>query len=141
MEQGTDMILWPEKIQFGKRYIKILDVSSGRYTIPYSEIVAACLSIFDRQSGMYYEPEITEITGMMEGDLILYDSAHRRWRIKTESTDRTAGIMIEELAVRAQHIWIGGGENPLNPEEKADFEQLRKMTELMRTCEKTATFV
>lgn len=122
--------LRPEKIQFTGNEIKILQSGFDRYAIPYKRILRACVSIYDRQSGTYYEPEIAEITGEMEGDLLLYDCERRRWRLQTELTDRKAGAMIEELVMRAPYILIGGGGFDLDNDE--DFDQLTLMTKLMR---------
>lgn len=110
MGRERTITLRPEKIQFTSNGIKILNSGSDRYTIPYKGIIWACVSIYDRQSGSYHEPEITEITGEMEGDLLLYDAMRRRWRLQTELTDKKAGAMIEELVVRAPYILIGGGQ-------------------------------
>ncbi len=128
--QERKIILRPEKIQFTGNGLRILHSGFDRYTIPYKRIIRACVSIYDRQSGTCYEPEITEITGEMEGDLLLYDCERRRWRLQTELTDRKAGAMIEELVMRAPYILIGGGWFDLDNEE--DFDQLTLMTRLMR---------
>ena len=101
--QERKIILRPEKIQFTGNGLRILHSGFDRYTIPYKRIIRACVSIYDRQSGTCYEPEITEIT---------------------------AGAMIEELVMRAPYILIGGGWFDLDNEE--DFDQLTLMTRLMR---------
>lgn len=108
--QEKNITLKPEKIQFHSNGIKILGSESDSYMIPYNGIIKACVSVYDKQSGIYYEPDVMEITGEMEGDLLLYDSARRKWRLQTELTGQKAGTMIKELLMRAPYILIGGAD-------------------------------
>ncbi len=133
MGHEITITLRPEKIQFSSNCIKIVNGGLGRYTIPYSGIIWACVSVYDSQSGTYYEPEITEITKETEGVLHFYDSTHCKWCLQTELTGQTAGSMIEELAMHAPYILIGRS-MWFNLEIEEDFDQLAGMTGLMREC-------
>lgn len=109
MQEKSQITLRPEKIQFSSRSMKISDPDHGGYKIPYREIIHVSLMIPGREEGTCYEPEITDITGDMEGDLILCDSKCCKWRIHPELTGMTAGSLLENLTMHAPYILVGGG--------------------------------
>ena len=111
--------------------MKILDSHRGRYKIPYQKIVSAFLRIQDGESGICYEPEITDITRDMNGDLILYDTENSRWRIQMDLAESTAGSVLADLAVRAPYILIGR-QSWLDVDEEEDFAEAVRMTAVMR---------
>lgn len=123
--------LRPERIQFGRDSMKISDSHYGGYKIPYQKIVVVCLSIPDKESGVYQEPEITDITADMEGDLILYDSDYCRWRIQTDLIDRTAGRLLEELAMLVPYLFMGE-QSWLDVDNEEEFGEAVRMTNAMR---------
>ena len=71
MEENLDITLRPVKISFTASCIKIADLNCGKYRVPYKGIVLACLCVCDGESDVGYEPDITDITGDMDGELIL----------------------------------------------------------------------
>ncbi len=109
MQEKSQITLRPERIQFSSHSMKISDPDHGGYKIPYREIVLASLLAPGREEGTCYEPEITDITGDMEGDLILCDSKCCKWRIHPELTGMTAGSLLENLIIHAPYILVGGG--------------------------------
>lgn len=131
MEENLDITLRPVKISFTASCIKIADLNCGKYRVPYKGIVLACLCVCDGESDVGYEPEITDITGDMDGELILYDAGRRRIRIKTDLAGKTAGAFFLELAIRAPYILLGG-QPWLCMEEKADYAQAGEMVRVMR---------
>lgn len=133
MEKSLDIILKPEKVCFTKTGIRIMDSRLGRYKIPYRELVLAGIKAADRESGGYYEPEITEITEDTDGELILCDSRNRRFSIRTELTGRTAGNMISELGMRAPYILIGK-QDWFDMDDEEAFGEIDSMVKLMRGC-------
>lgn len=133
MGKESQITIRPEQIRFGSHNMKISGSDCGRYKIPYHEIVAAFLQIPDEESGTYHEPDITEITRDLKGDLILYDSGHGRWRIRTDLTGMAAGGLLEDLAIHAPYILIGGSEKSwLDLDNAEEFAEAVKMTEIMR---------
>lgn len=131
MAERMYITLRPEQIHLGGSCMKILDSHRGRYKIPYQEIVSAFLSIPDRESGVYYEPDITDITRDMNGDLILYDTANSRWRIQMDLAESTAGNVLADLAVHAPYVLLG--RQPwLDVDDEEDFAEAVKMTAAMR---------
>ena len=111
MEENLDITLRPVKISFTASCIKIADLNCGKYRVPYKGIVLACLCVCDGDSDVGYESEITDITGDMDGELILYDAL--------------------ELAIRAPYILLGG-QPWLCMEEEADYAQAGEMVRVMR---------
>lgn len=131
MAERMCITLRPERIHLSGSSMKILDSHRGRYKIPYQEIVSAFLRIPDRESGIYYEPEVTDITRDMNGDLILYDTENSRWRIQMDLAESTAGSVLADLAVRAPYILIG--RQPwLDVDDEEDFAEAVRMTAAMR---------
>lgn len=130
MERKAGIILKPSGIRFTGSCIKLGDSRSGEYRIPYKDLVLAGIRIYDKASGSYYEPEVTDITKDMEGDLILYDFRHVRWQIRTEASGKRAGALIEELAVRRPGILIGR-QTWADIENDEDFEEIGNMVRLM----------
>lgn len=131
MEEKPDMMLRPERIQIGRSSIQIMDPAAGRHKIPYKEIISACISVKDQGSGIYHEPEITDICESMEGDLILYDRRHRRWRILTDLAEQTAGSIVIQLAVRAPYILLGA-QPWIDMEDDEAYAEMITMVETMR---------
>lgn len=133
MEENLNITLKPEQIRFTGSGIKIKDSCGGRYKIPYKELVMASVEVFDEDSGIYYEPEITDITEEMEGDLLLYNNQHRLWRIQTDGLDKPTGTLLAELVRYAPYI-IVGRQTWLDMEDAAAFAEAGSMVELMREC-------
>lgn len=133
MGKNQNITLNPEKIRFTRTCIKIIDSIQGGCKIPYKELVMASLKTRDKESGIWYEPEIMEITKGMDGNLILFDTSHCRWNIKTERLERTAEDMLSELAVRAPYILIGA-QPWLDETDEEAFSEIKIMTGLMREC-------
>ena len=131
MEENLDITLRPVKISFTASCIKIADLNCVKYRDPYKGIVLACLCVCDGESDVGYESEITDITGDMDGELILYDAGRRRIRIKTDLAGKTAGAFFLELAIRAPYILLGG-QPWLCMEEEADYAQAGEMVRVMR---------
>lgn len=130
MESKAGITLRPSGIRFTGSCIKMRDPRSGEYRIPYKDLVLAGIRIYDKVSGSYYEPEVTDITKDMEGDLILYDLRHVRWQIRTEVSGKRAGALIEELAVRWPGILIGR-QTWADIENDEDFAEIGNMVRLM----------
>lgn len=133
MEENLNITLKPEQIRFTGSGIKIKDSLRGRYKIPYKELITASVEVYDEDSGIYYEPEITDITEEMEGDLLLYNNQHHLWRIRTERLNKPAGSLLAELVRYAPYIMVGR-QTWLDLEDAAAFAEAGSMVELMRQC-------
>ena len=131
MKQKTDITLKPEEVRFHKRCIRISDPVSGTYRLPYKEIVSAWLRVREGSNGGMIEPDISEVTDRMEGDLILYDIRRSRWKIQTGRTGRTGGAILLELALCAPYI-LQGGQRWIDLNDENDFTMAGWMVELMR---------
>ena len=127
--------LRPEKILFRNKSIIIAESGNRKGKIPYEQIVTAFLSVQGGESGDCLEPEITEITGDMDGELILRDRANRRWEIRTDLTGETAGALLEKLCIHAPYV-LAGGQSWSGETGEEDFRRLAEMVGLMRSCEK-----
>lgn len=132
MGENLNITLKPEKIRFTENCIKITDSHFGKYKIPYENLVQAWIRKND-ETGAAYEPEITDITEDMDGELLFRDSENCCFEIQTEQTGRPAGGMLSELSIHAPYILIG---NPswINPEDAEEREELNNMVNLMRDC-------
>lgn len=126
-------ILKPKGICFTPRYIKITDSGRKQYQIFYKDLILASLQTFDDKSGACYEPDITDITKNMEGDLILYGFGNTRWQIRMEETGKTAGSALSDLAAHAPHILIGR-QTWIDIENEEELETLGNMVNLMGRC-------
>ena len=133
MRKMLDIALRPEKIQFTGNCIRIVDFHSGKYKIPYKGIVLACLYVCDHESGICYEPEFTEITADMEGELVIYDSGNSRFKIKTDLTGKRAGALLLEIAFHVPYILLGS-QPWLDVKSEADFLEAGNMVKLMQQC-------
>ena len=133
MGENLNIILKPEQMHFTRSGIKMKDPRRGGYKILYKELVVASVEVFDEDSAAYYEPEITDITKEMKGDLLLYDNQHRLWHIRTDGLDKTAGALLEELVRYAPYIMIGQ-QTWFDMEDAAAFAGASGMVELMRQC-------
>ena len=131
MEKKADISLEIKQICFTGNSINIPDLCSGKHQIFYKEIVFACLHIHDGETGVFYEPEITEITENMEGEVLLYDINRCCWRLQTNLSGKTAGVILKELAYRAPYILLGG-QPWFHIEQKEDFAEFTNMVGLMR---------
>lgn len=133
MVDSKNIVLQPKEISFKRKYMKIKDLQYGNYRIPYEEIVLAYLSAEDAESGGYYKPGIADITRDMDGDLVLYGCRRDRFTIHTDLLKETAGVMLEELAIRAPYILVGA-QDWFDEEDEEQFSQIGEMVEIMRGC-------
>lgn len=133
MKKDLSIILKPADIQFTEEHIEMIDPSTGRYPLPYADIVTAGLRVYNRESKSWYEPEITEITKGMEGDLIIRDNRNCQWIIHTDLTEKTAETILSELAMHAPYIMIGR-QTWIDLEDEDAFAEASNMVDLMRQC-------
>lgn len=133
MKQKRNLILRPTDIQFMKKWIEVVDSRTERYRLPYKDIVQAGLRVYNQNSGDCYEPEITEITKGMEGDLVICDNQNCRWIIHTDLVEKTAQAMLAELAMHVPYILIGR-QTWIDLEDADAFAEISNMVDLMRRC-------
>lgn len=125
--------LRPENILFEDESVRVVDARTGKHRLFYSEIVLACLRVWDQKKKQYWEPEITDITSDMEGDLILYDKGHCRWEIRTDRSGKKAGSLLEEICIHAPFV-MAGFQSWFDRSGRSDFERIAEMGEAMRVC-------
>lgn len=128
-----NLILKPTDIRFTKKWIDIVDFHTGRYKLPYKDIVWAGLRVYNQNSEDWYEPEITEIIKGMEGDLLICDNQNRQWIIHTDLVEKTAQAMLSELVMLAPHI-LAGHQSWIDLDDEAAFAEISSMVKLMRQC-------
>lgn len=128
--ENWETVSIPEKIIFHKSSIVMTEPGAGRHQIPYQNIVLAYIKVWDDDAGSYLEPEITEITPQMDGELILYDKEKKRWVIRTDKAGKKAGALLEELCIRAPYI-IAGGQGWFDRSLESDYEMAGQMVGLM----------
>lgn len=133
MKQKLNLILKPTNIQFTKKWLEAVDSRAGRYRIPYEDIVQASLRVYDQQAETWYEPEITEITEGMEGDLVICNHQGCQWVIRTELMKKTAQAMLSELVMYAPYILVGR-QTWVDLEDEETFAEISDMVDLMRQC-------
>lgn len=131
--ENLEIRIVPRELLFRKRFITMTDEKTVKHRIFYKDIVLAYLQIWDEKAGCYLEPEITDITGDMEGNLILYDRQHCKWVIQTDQTGRKAGALLEELCIHAPYIMMGS-QDWFDCSEEKDFEIIGQMVKTMREC-------
>lgn len=128
--ENLETVCIPEKIVFYKNSITMAEKGKGTHRISYQDVVLAYLKVWDEVSGSYQEPEITEITPEMDGEMILYDKGHKRWIIRTEKAGKKAGALLEELCIHAPYIMVGG-QDWFDRSLESDFETIGQMVGLM----------
>ena len=84
----------------------MIGFSDGVGRFPYRNMAYAYLCICDKAEKMYWEPELVELGRDVDGELILYDSDCRRYRIRTKRLRRTAGSLLIDLAIHAPYILL-----------------------------------
>lgn len=131
MVKELQITLRPERICFGLNSMKISGLNCGSYIISYQEIILAFLSVQDKMSGIYYEPNVMDIARSIEGDLILYDSGHCRWRIQTDLVGIAANRLLADLAIHAPHI-ILGEHSWFDVNNEEEFAEAVRMVTTMR---------
>lgn len=131
--ENMEIGIAPEKVLFQKNLIVIEESKTRRHRILYKDIVFTYIRTRDDKTGEYQAPEITDVTGRMDGELILYDREHRKWIIRTDRTGQKAGVLFEELCAHAPYV-LAGGQDWFDCSSKEDFEMVREMVELMREC-------
>lgn len=127
--------MMPEKILFRKKHMVIVVSAAEKYQIPFSDIVWAYIRTGEDETGESREPELAEITEDTEGELILYDSRHIKWVIRTDKTGRQAGSLLKELCIHAPYI-AAGGQDWFDLSEEPDFGMIEEMVSVMRECSK-----
>lgn len=133
MKKNLNIILKPTDIRFTEKYIEIMDSFIGRYRLLYENIVTTVLRIYNQESEDWYEPEVTEITSDMKGDLVFRDNKGVHWIIHTDLMEKTAGAMLSELVMRAIYILIGR-QSWVDLEDENAFAEVSGMVDLMRQC-------
>lgn len=133
MKQKMNLILKPTDIRFTKKRIEIVDSRAGRCRLSYKDIVWTGLRVYDQSSGDCYEPEITEITKGMEGDLVICDHQNCRWIIHTDLLEKTAQAILSELVMHAPYILVGR-QTWIDLEDTDAFTEISNMVDLMRHC-------
>lgn len=132
------MFLRPREIVFGKEYLILTDIKGRRNRIPYEELVFVYLETYSTEPGeedCLIKPALEDITEAMDGELVMLDCRHCRWNLQTDLSGKTAGAVIRELGVYAPYILLGN-QAWLNEKEEDDFDQAKKMVQIMRKCEK-----
>lgn len=136
MKRKINFILKPADIQFTEKWIEAVDSRAERYRLPYEEIVQAGLRVYRQNSRDWYEPEITEITKDMEGDLVICDHQGCQWMIHTDLIEKTAEAILSELVMHAPYILVGR-QNWVDLEDEDTFAEISDMVDLMRQCGET----
>lgn len=131
--KNLNIILKPTNIRFTEKNIEIIDSHIRRYQLPYEDIVTTALRIYNQESEDWYEPEITEITRDMEGDLVLRDNRRGYWIIHTDLMEKTAGAILLELVMHAPYILVGR-QIWVDLEDEDAFAEISGMVDLMRQC-------
>lgn len=133
MKKNLNIILKQTDIRFTEKYIEIMDTCIGRHQLPYEDIVITVLRIYNQESESWYEPEVTEITSDMKGDLVIHDNRGGHWIIHTDLMEKTAGAMLSELVMQAPYILIGR-QNWVDLGDENAFAEVSGMVDLMRQC-------
>ena len=102
-----------KNIVFEKDYLKLTDSKEGKYQISYEELVFVYLEAYSAESG---------------------EKRHCRWKLKTDLSGKKAGAIMIELGIHAPYILLGS-QAWLDENEEDDFDQAKKMVQIMRKCE------
>lgn len=118
-------------IQFKKDAVRMTDVSNQKFQMPYSAIIIAYIEGKDKKTGKTYRYKFEEITEDAEGEVILHDCRHCRFRLQVESTGKKAGYILKQLALHAPYILMDSGEW-LEESDAREFAEAERMVSLMR---------
>lgn len=73
------IVIRPEAVGFTETDMEMISSNRKKYKIPYEHIIIASLKTKDEVSGGWYEPEITDLTKDMDGELVLKDDKNCQW--------------------------------------------------------------
>lgn len=127
----TCVSIQAEKIDCEKGYIKVSDDRRMELCFPYKEIIVAYIEIFDSKKDIFYRPEIMELTEEMTGNLVLYDSKFVRFEIHLEQTEKTAGMILKQIALHASYIFLSY-QPWLDERDEERFTEIKEMVSIMR---------
>ena len=133
MKGTTEIVLEASKVQFTESGLTVIGFPYGVYRFPYRNMAYAYLCACDKPEEMYREPEIVELDKDVDGELVLYDSACCRYRIRTNRLGRTAGSLLIDLAMHAPYIVLGRQEW-FDVSCERDFIEIRDMVDVRRQC-------
>ena len=131
--KNLNIILKPTDIQFTEKWVELVDFHTERHLLPYKDIVQAGLRVYNQESEEWYEPEITEITKGMEGDLVVCDNQNCQWIIHTDLMEKTAQAVLSELVMHAPYILVGR-QTWVDLGDEDSFAEISDMVDLMRQC-------
>ena len=68
---------------------------------------------------------------LFRSEILLYDIYRCCWRLQTNLSGKTAGVIFKELAYRAPYILLGG-QPWFHIGQEEDFAEIKNMVGLMR---------
>lgn len=134
---NLSMSLMLKNIVFEKEYLKLTDRKEWEYQISYRELVFVYIESYNTESGeegSVTKPALEDITEETDGELVILDCGHCCWKLQTALSGKTAGAILRELGIRAPYLLLGR-QAWMDENEEDDFEQARKMVQIMRECE------
>lgn len=72
-----------------------------------------------------------ELTEEMTGNLVLYDSKFVRFEIHLEQTEKTAGMILKQIALHASYIFLSY-QPWLDERDEERFTEIKEMVSIMR---------
>lgn len=118
-------------IKFGKHMLKVKDVSGRTLEIPYEEMVMAYIEVCDKESENVSRVSLADISEDVDGELVICDLRHFRYRFLAVQTGKKAGFYLKQLALYAPYL-LFDSESWLEEEDEEAFEEAKRMVSIMR---------
>ncbi len=133
MKKHVNIILRPADIRFAEKWVEITDPHIGEYQISYEDIVRVSLRVYEQGRTDWYEPEITEITKDMDGDLVICNRWRNHFVLKMDLAGSEAGGVFGEFVKHAPHA-LFGAQPWLNEYDSRQFKEVLEMVDIMKAC-------
>ena len=110
--EKREKIFRPEKMDLGHNELLLWKDKKDETpcaALPYREMLFAYLERKTEVKGVVQIPPVEEITGEMEGNLVIWNRMHRCIRLDLSSQKETAGAFVHP-ACRAHPFCVSGGD-------------------------------
>lgn len=122
----------PEKMDLGHNELLLWKDKKDETpcaALPYREMLFVYLERKTEVKGVVQIPPVEEITGEMEGNLVIWNRTHRCIRLDLSSQKETAGALFIRLAEHIPFAFLGA--TPwMQVENEQDFQEMVRMVDL-----------
>ena len=130
--EKREKIFRPEKMDLGHNELLLWKDKKDETpcaVLPYREMLFVYLERKREVKGVVQIPPVEEISGEMEGNLVIWNRTHRCIRLDLSSQKETAGALFIRLAEHIPFAFLGA--TPwMQVENEQDFQEMVRMVDL-----------